>query len=293
MKKVISSLIILFFLVACNSEPPRSHSIYFKENIKIAYQKEDVNTCEYIVNVDDVTIKSSMIEDDTIYVSNFSISCPSVKTHKLGKVNLIYVIDDEEYEVEAIVADLTKPKIKIKGFNNSDNAEFSFEENEINDISTLYKVSDNLDKIEDIKVKQKGEYDLAKAGVYTITISATDTSKNTTSRTLKITIKEPQKNTSSEENVPPSGTTSTYNGSNSSGGNNSNSSTNNGNGGSNNTSSSTTNPIVKDYLFSQGYNMITAPQECQDALLSSGRSGTCTAIVGDDGMPIGMRLTIN
>lgn len=288
MKKVISSLIIIFFLVACNSEPPRSHPIYFKENIKIAYQKEDVNTCEYIVNVDDVTIKSSMIEDDTIYVSNFSIRCPSVNANKLGKVNLVYSIDDEEYEVDAMVADLTKPKITIEGFKNSDNAEFSFEENEINDISTLYKVSDNLDKIEDIKVKQKGEYDLAKAGVYTITISATDTSKNTTSRTLKITIKEPQKNTSSEENVPPSGTTSNNNGS--SGGNNNNNSSNSGGG---NTIPVNPNPIVQDYLFSQGYNMITAPQECQDALLSSGRAGTCTAIVGDDGMPIGMRLTIN
>lgn len=289
MKKVISSLIILFFLVACNSEPPRSHSIYFKENIKIAYQKEDVNTCEYIVNVDDVTIKSSMIEDDTIYVSNFNISCPSVKTHKLGKVNLIYVIDDEEYEVEAIVADLTKPKIKIKGFKNSDYAEFSYEENEIDDLSTLYKVSDNLDKVEDIKIKETGEYNLTKAGIYTITISATDTSKNTTSRTLKITIKEPQKNTSSKENVPPSGTTSTNNGSNSSGGNNNNS--NNSGGG--NTTTVNPNPVVQDYLFSQGYNMITAPQACQDALLSSDRAGTCTAIIGDDGLPIGMRLTIN
>lgn len=295
MKKSFLPMIAFFLLVGCDAEPIRTHDIYFKANIEIPY-KEDVNACEYIVTVDDTSIKSSMIEEDTIYVSNFSVKCPSeVETDEIGEITLSYEIGDEVYETTATVKDLTEPNIKIKDFKATGNTTFTFEESELSDIDTLYSVSDNVDKEKDIKVKIKGDYDLSKAGTYTITITATDQSDNQATRDIVITIKEkPKEETATESNVPSSSTNSSNSGSSTSGntGNN-NSSGSSSSGNSNNQSTTPSLPAgTQDFLFSAGYNMATAPSACQQVLLSSGRSGNCTAIYGSDGIPIGMRLTL-
>ena len=52
-------------------------------------------------------------------------------------------------------------------------------------------------------------------------------------------------------------------------------------------------PSNKQYLFSQGYDMSSAPSACQNDLLSSGYSGSCTPIQDGDGIYLGMQLIFN
>ena len=52
-------------------------------------------------------------------------------------------------------------------------------------------------------------------------------------------------------------------------------------------------PSNKQYLFSQGYDMSSAPSACQSDLLSSGYTGSCTPIQDSDGIYLGMQLIFN
>lgn len=54
-----------------------------------------------------------------------------------------------------------------------------------------------------------------------------------------------------------------------------------------------TQPSNKQYLFSQGYDMSSAPSACQSDLLSSGYTGSCTPIQDSDGIYLGMQLIFN
>lgn len=56
---------------------------------------------------------------------------------------------------------------------------------------------------------------------------------------------------------------------------------------------SSSTPVTRDYLFSQGYDMSSAPSACQSALMASGRSGSCTPLQDSNGIYLGMRLVLN
>lgn len=309
-------LMMLLTLIGCSSSTPQTHDVIFQDSIRIDLGDEDVNTAEYVKRIDSYPIFGSSIDGNKIHVSNITMVCPSLKKgdlEKLGKQELIYTIGDEKYTVEANIVDSVKPVIKVE------NDSLMFEVGEMKGINNYYSVSDNYDASKDIKVKVKNidKLDKNKTGTYKLVIKAWDTSGNRTSKKLTVIIKDTKKEQEekqkeekrkkeeekkkaeeeerqreaerqqqqqqSQQTQAPS-TNTNNNVSNSP-------ATSNSSAQTQQPSSST--PVTRDYLFSQGYDMSSAPSACQSALMASGRSGSCTPLQDSNGIYLGMRLVLN
>lgn len=323
--RLCCALMMLLTLIGCSSSTPQTHDVIFQDSIRIDLGDEDVNTAEYVKRIDSYPISGSSIDGNKIHVSNITMVCPSLKKgnlEKLGKQELIYTIGDEKYTVEANIVDSVKPVIKVKG------DRLTFEVGEMKGINNYYSVSDNYDASKDIKVKVKNidKLNKNKTGTYKLVIKAWDTSGNTASKKLTVIIKDTKKEQeekqkeeerkkeeekkkaeeeekqreaerqqqqqqstqqqqqSTQQSQAPS-TNTNNNVSNSPATSNSSSQTQQ------QPSSST--PVTRDYLFSQGYDMSSAPSACQSALMASGRSGSCTPLQDSNGIYLGMRLVLN
>lgn len=309
-------LMMLLTLIGCSSSTPQTHDVIFQDSIRIDLGDEDVNTAEYVKRIDSYPISGSSIDGNKIHVSNITMVCPSLKNgdlEKLGKQELIYTIDDEEYIVEANIVDSVKPVIKVKDDN------LTFEVGEMKGINNYYSVSDNYDASKDIKVKVKNidKLNKNKTGTYKLVIKAWDTSGNTASKKLTVIIKDTKKEQeekqkeeemkkeeekrkaeeeekqreaekqqqqqqSQQTQAPSTNTNNSVSNS---------PATSNSSAQTQQPRSST--PVTRDYLFSQGYDMSSAPSACQSALMASGRSGSCTPLQDSNGIYLGMRLVLN
>lgn len=297
LERLCCVLMMFLTLIGCSSSTPQTHDVIFQDSIRIDLGDDDVNTAEYVKRIDSYPISGSSIDGNKIHVSNITMVCPSLKKgdlEKLGKQELIYTIGDEKYTVEANIVDSVKPVINVK-----DNS-LTFEVGEMKGINNYYSVSDNYDASKDIKVKVKNidKLNKNKTGTYKLVIKAWDTSGNTASKKLTVIIKDTKKEQeekqkeeerqqqqqqSAQQSQAPS-TNTNNNVSNSPATSNSSSPTQQ-------PSSST--PVTRDYLFSQGYDMSSAPSACQSALMASGRSGSCTPLQDSNGIYLGMRLVLN
>lgn len=312
--RLCCALMMLLTLIGCSSSTPQTHDVIFQDSIRIDLGDEDVNTAEYVKRIDSYPISGSSIDGNKIHVSNITMVCPSLKKgnlEKLGKQELIYTIGDEKYTVEANIVDSVKPVIKVKG------DRLTFEVDEMKGINNYYSVSDNYDASKDIKVKVKNidKLNKNKTGTYKLVIKAWDTSGNTASKKLTVIIKDTKKEQeekqkeeerkkeeekkkaeeeekqreaerqqqSAQQSQAPS-TNTNNNVSNSP-------ATSNSSAQTQQPISST--PVTRDYLFSQGYDMSSAPSACQSALMASGRSGSCTPLQDSNGIYLGMRLVLN
>lgn len=307
------ALILLLTLIGCSSSTHQTHNVVFQNSIHIDLGDEDVNTAKFVKRIDSYPISESSIDGDNIHVSNITMICPSLKKgdlKKLGKQELIYTIGNEKYTAEANIVDSVKPVIKLK------NDELTFEVGEMKGINNYYSVSDNYDDSKDIKVKIKNIDKLKKnkAGTYKLTIKAWDSSGNTATKKLTVIIKDTKKEQEEkqkeeerkkeeekkkveeeekqreaerqqQQSAQQSQSPSTNNNASSY------PATSNSSGQTQQPSSST--PVTRDYLFSQGYDMTSAPSACQSALMSSGRSGSCTPLQDSNGIYLGMRLVLN
>ena len=305
LERLCCVLMMFLTLIGCSSSTPQTHDVIFQDSIRIDLGDEDVNTAEYVKRIDSYPISGSSIDGNKIHVSNITMVCPSLKKgnlEKLGKQELIYTIGDEKYTVEANIVDSVKPVIKVKGDS------LTFEVGEMKGINNYYSVSDNYDASKDIKVKIKNidKLNKNKAGTYKLVIKAWDTSGNTASKKLTVIIKDTKKEQeekqkeeeeekqreaerqqqqqqSTQQSQAPS-TNTNNNVSNSP-------ATSNSSAQTQQPISST--PVTRDYLFSQGYDMSSAPSACQSALMASGRSGSCTPLQDSNGIYLGMRLVLN
>ena len=312
LERLCCVLMMFLTLIGCSSSTPQTHDVIFQDSIRIDLGNEDVNTAEYVKRIDSYPISGSSIDGNKIHVSNITMVCPSLKKgdlEKLGKQELIYTIGDEKYTVEANIVDSVKPVIKVK-----DNS-LTFEVGEMKGINNYYSVSDNYDASKDVKVKVKNidKLNKNKTGTYKLVIKAWDTSGNTASKKLTVIIKDTKKEQeekqkkeeekrkaeeeekqreaerqqqqqqSAQQSQAPS-TNTNNNVSNSP-------ATSNSSAQTQQPSSST--PVTRDYLFSQGYDMSSAPSACQSALMASGRSGSCTPLQDSNGIYLGMRLVLN
>lgn len=313
LERLCCVLMMFLTLIGCSSSTPQTHDVIFQDSIRIDLGDEDVNTAEYVKRIDSYPISGSSIDGNKIHVSNITMACPSLKKgdlEKLSKQELIYTIGDEKYTVEANIVDSVKPVIKVK------NDSLTFEVGKMKGINNYYSVSDNYDASKDIKVKVKNidKLNKNKTGTYKLVIKAWDTSGNTASKKLTVIIKDTKKEQEEkqkeeerkkeeekkkaveeekqreaerqqQQSVQQSQATST----------NDNVSsypaTSNSSIQTQQPSSST--PVTRDYLFSQGYDMSSAPSACQSALMSSGRSGSCTPLQDSNGIYLGMRLVLN
>lgn len=312
MKKIerLCCVLMMFLtLIGCSSSTPQTHDVIFQDSIRIDLGDEDVNTAEYVKRIDSYPISGSSIDGNKIHVSNITMVCPSLKKgdlEKLGKQELIYTIGDEKYTVEANIVDSVKPVINVK------DDSLTFEVGEMKGINNYYSVSDNYDASKDIKVKVKNidKLNKNKTGIYKLVIKAWDTSGNTASKKLTVIIKdtkkeqeekqkeekrkaeEEEKQREAERQQQQQQSQQTQAPSTNTNNNVSNSpATSNSSTQTQQPSSST--PVTRNYLFSQGYDMSSAPSACQSALMASGRSGSCTPLQDSNGIYLGMRLVLN
>lgn len=110
----------------------------------------------------------------------------SVNTSKLGKYTLTYSVKallNHKVERTVTVVDKTKPEITLTA---SDITIYTSEQ--FNEPG--FTATDNYDKDLTSKVTVTGEVDTSKAGEYIITYTVEDSSKNKTSVTRKVTVKE-------------------------------------------------------------------------------------------------------
>lgn len=304
LERLCCVLMMFLTLIGCSSSTPQTHDVIFQDSIRIDLGDDDVNTAEYVKRIDSYPISGSSIDGNKIHVSNITMVCPSLKKgdlEKLGKQELIYTIGDEKYTVEANIVDSVKPVINVK-----DNS-LTFEVGEMKGINNYYSVSDNYDASKDIKVKVKNidKLNKNKTGTYKLVIKAWDTSGNTASKKLTVIIKdtkkeqeekkkaeEEEKQREAERQQQQQQSQQTQAPSTNTNNNVSNSpATSNSSAQTQQPSSST--PVTRDYLFSQGYDMSSAPSACQSALMASGRSGSCTPLQDSNGIYLGMRLVLN
>ena len=305
-------LMMFLTLIGCSSSTHQTHNVIFQSSIRIDLGDEDVNTAQFVKRIDTYPISESSIDGNNIHVSNITMICPSLKKgdlKKLGKQELIYTIGNEKYTVEANIVDSVKPVIKLK------NNDLTFEVGEMKGINNYYSVSDNYDDSKDIKVKVKyiDKLNKNKTGTYKLVIKAWDTSGNTATKKLTVIIKdtkkeqeekqkeeerkkEEEKKKAEEEekereaqrqqqSVQQSQVPSTNN--------NVSSYPATSNSPNQTQQPSSIAPVTRDYLFSQGYDMTSAPSACQSALMASGRSGSCTPVQDSNGIYLGMRLILN
>lgn len=306
-KYIFIFLSLIGLLAGCQTQEQHSHTLVFKENIKVEYDSS-VNTASFITRVDTYPVSQFSIDKNIINVSNLKVICPKLtrnSVQKLGTVTLNYKIGDETYSHDIQIVDTKKPTIKMK------QDHLTFEVGEMKDISKYFTVKDNYDKSRDIQVKVNGIKNLKikKEGTYKLTIVATDTSGNTSKKKVTITIKdskreeeerkkaeeeqakkeqEEKEKAEAEQKAQQQSQTSNNSSSSSTSSNSYQSYSNS----SQSSQSSSSVPSTQDFLFSQGYDMSSAPSACESALNSSGRSGACTPIQDSDGIYLGMRLSL-
>lgn len=296
LERLCCVLMMFLTLVGCSSSTPQTHDVIFQDSIRIDLGDENVNTAEYVKRIDSYPISGSSIDGNKIHVSNITMVCPSLKKgdlEKLGKQELIYTIGDEKYTVEANIVDSVKPVINVK------DDSLTFEVGEMKGINNYYSVSDNYDASKDIKVKVKNidKLNKNKTGTYKLVIKALDTSGNTASKKLTVIIKDTKKEQEEKQKEEESQQQQQQSQQTQAPSTNTNNSVSNSPATSNSSAQtqqpSSSTPVTRDYLFSQGYDMSSAPSACQSALMASGRSGSCTPLQDSNGIYLGMRLVLN
>ena len=233
------------------------------------------------------------LSENTIKTDNYEINFDNINSNKLGKQKIRVDFSDPDIKdtlIEIQIVDTKKPVIKIQKEQPIEMDLKQVEEKEFNDLFTL---TDNHTPIEKMNISMKLNKDSIKPGdTVKLTIQAKDISGNKTSKTLRIHIREKKKKEEEpkkedkekevdqsdqpslqiydslpqqQENAPvPSQSLPP---------------------------ASPTRPSNKQFLFSDGYDMSTAPSACQTELLNSGRAGACTPLQDAEGIYYGMQLT--
>lgn len=282
----------------------------FKDDYGIVLNKD---TVEYGKNVRIVDLVESVagnpindsnkISSNTISVNGYEVTFDEIDTFKLGNQNITAKYTDSSIKEQSLsvnIVDTKKPIIKIKK-----DIGTKMDLKDVRKLKVFYSVSDN--ETPDTKIKIK-KYIIEEKYTYGDTvhlvIEATDKSGNVSKKKIKININEKKvekedvkvendedkdkHDASSEQHIQESSTQSNQSVQ---------QSVQQAPQQSQITPApsqpSRPKPSNKQYLFSQGYDMSSAPSACQNDLLSSGYSGSCTPIQDSDGIYLGMQLIFN
>ncbi len=248
---------------------------------------------------------SNKISSNTISVNGYEVTFDEIDTFKLGSQNITAKYTDSSIQKQSLsvnVVDNKKPIIKI---NKDIDTKMDLKDVRRLKVDSFYSVSDNETPDKKIKIKKYIKEEKYSYGdTVHLVIEATDKSGNVSKKKIKIKINEKnvekedvkaendedkdKHDVSSEQHIQESSTqssqsvqqpvqqapqqsqiTPTP------------------------TQPSRPKPSNKQYLFSQGYDMSSAPSACQSDLLSSGYTGSCTPIQDSDGIYLGMQLIFN
>lgn len=180
---------------------------------------------------------------------------------------------------EEIKADNEKPILELT----VDHIDIEINQ-EINYGDYIKVAKDNIDG--DLKDKVMfNKIDVSKVGTFEVVYYVFDSSNNMTQAILTINIKEPPKEVEEpqESDTPPN--KSEENNSGNKNPPNSNNKPEQGN--------AKKEPVVKYFMFEDGYNMGNVVEVCASELKKSGRTGRCLPITDDKGIYLGMKLELN
>lgn len=291
-----------------------NHSIVLNDDtIEYGHLVRVVDLVESVAGnpVDD----SNRISSNTISVNGYEITFDEIDVFKLGAQTITGRYTDSTIEKQNIVinvVDTKKPVIKIKK-----DIDHRMDLNDVRKlkVDSFYSISDNQTPDNKINVKKYIKEEKYSYGdsVHLI-IEATDKSGNVSKKTIVIYINA-KKEKKSEQDVKTNDSDESKddNSSQSESQQVQNSSAQNSSSQNHQsyqtpqqsvqqTPQQTQTPTIqpsrpkpsnKQYLFSQGYDMSSAPSACQNDLLSSGFSGSCTPIQDSDGIYLGMQLIFN
>lgn len=188
--KMFIICLMFILLVGCTK---KEMPVMSKSNTRIVLN--DNLTFEYASKVrlyDIVSIEDGEITSDNILIDTYTLG--------KNKVLVNYKTSNHREKFETIlyeVVDTTKPLVLISS---------SYSTTKGNDINLVDKVlcADNYDKRPDCKVE--GEYNVNKVGTYNLKYTATDSSKNTTTKSFKLIVKDKDKNNNTSSASTPKNT---------------------------------------------------------------------------------------
>lgn len=207
---ILSSLFMLSLICCGCSKKEEKHAVTFKKDVVVSYGS-NVNTCKFVNKIDSDFVSNSMINDNEIYDGNTVMACPVVDFNEvdLGDITLDYTIGQQVYSLLISVVDDEAPVVVL-----SDEAVSMVEGDKSSiDYSKYFTVTDNYDDVEDIKIEIDDEsVNLNKAGDYSVSVIATDTSGNECMVSLPVKITEkPKKQESQKEQTSGGGSSSASN----------------------------------------------------------------------------------
>lgn len=229
-------------------------------NIELTNDQVEAGTvesaCELVKSVNGLEVNEINLLNNTLLSGTQTVSCKDGGLDTLGETILIFESNKVRVEKIITVVDTTAPVIHI------DQSEIGVEvNNEFFNIKDIVKVTDTFDK--NVSVSVDGSFDINTPGTYDVQLIAKDSSGNTANKSMTILVKEKEKeivtvveekkvfvsgssNNGSENSKPPSEKKSSSKGS---------------------------KPGNRKYLFSDGYNMETAPSACKVDLMNASKSG--------------------
>lgn len=179
MKKYIL-LILIFSLIACKSIP--EYKILYKQDKINISNKESL--CKLVDSINDIKVEKENIFNDKIYLDkDIEITCPENKDLKLGKLKLVYKTEFKNYEHIVEVVDNIAPTISLK--HNYYEVDLG---NKYFDINNEFKIEDDYDEKPNFEIE--GKIDIEKEGTYKVKIIATDSSLNTSYKTVEVKVFE-------------------------------------------------------------------------------------------------------
>lgn len=281
-KLFLGMILGLTLLSACSE---KDYTLHFKEEMVLDYKGKE-NTISLIESIGDTKITKKHIKNNSIELDNFIVLCESVDTSKMGNYEVTYKTNASEnrlFTKKVIVKDISPPKIKFK----KKTIELSIEEYKTYNFAEQISITDNYEEEPKVEILVDDVVEAGKS--YKIVVKAEDKfgNKAKDSFTLKIKPQEKPKGESKPitnekpQYTPPNNTQSKP------------PTTNSSNIENNIPSTPPANkpkPANRDFLFADGYTMENVTSVCQQALFSSGASGSCIPLTDENGIYIGMRL---
>ena len=230
--------------------------------------KETDRTYEINEELEPITFIQESNADEIIY--------PTIRASSAGEHPFVYVAVDRSGNQKEFILLLTfvqrsDPVIELT----SERAEV-FEDDEI-DLNVYVKRAYDKEIGNDLKVKIEKPKGYKQVGTHEITYRVTSDTGKQAKAILTLVVKEKQE----EQQIPDE---------------NKNNAQTTPNRTENTHPTDKPSPIIteniKNYLFSEGYTIESAPAACQADLIASGRSGQCIFLKGEDGLYTGMQLQL-
>lgn len=264
-----------------------------KYDIKLSSNVFSYGSSQTIVDrvetIGNVTVKNkNRISSNTIKMDGYEVTFDSLDTYKVGKEKITAKFSDSSIENQTLIVSIVDKKAPKITFTQDEPLEMELKDVEKDDWDTFYLVEDNETNADDIKTSAKIKEKQYKEGsTVHLVVTAKDTSGNKTKKSFIIHIKEKEVkeekkddgSSSSEDEsnkieVSEKATTSTSNDSSST----------------SNQSTYEARPSNRTFLFSDGYDIESAPSACEATLNSSSYGGRCTPLQDSEGIYYGMQL---